>query len=68
MSNNVINLQDYKDAQKPHLVLVCSDAVHVVPIAYFEALIAGEAVEPLSQPVLVAILRNWLDLLEASGA
>lgn len=59
----VLNMQDYKDAQKPHIVLPCSDAVHVVPVAYFDALIAGEAVEPLSQPMLAAILREWLDLL-----
>lgn len=63
----VVNLQEWKEAQKPHMVLVCSDAVHVVPVAYIEALIAGESVQPLSQPMLAAILTNWLDLLEATS-
>lgn len=62
----IINMQDYLDAQKPHLTIVCSDAVHVVPLAYFDALVAGEAVEPLTQPMLAAILRDWLELLEAT--
>lgn len=58
----ILNMQDYLDAQKPHLVLTCSDGVHVVPVAYFESLMAAEPVEPLSQPMLVAILRDWLEL------
>lgn len=65
--DKVISMQDYKDAQKPHLVIPCSDAVHVVPVAYIDALIAGDEVEPLSQPMLAAILKDWLTLLEATG-
>lgn len=61
--DKVISMQDYRDAQKPHLVLSCSDAVHVVPVAYIGALIAGERVEPLSQPMLAAILKDWIALL-----
>lgn len=59
-SATAINLQEWKEAQKPHLVLACSDAVHVVPLAYFEALIAGEDVEPLPAPMLAKILQEWL--------
>jgi hypothetical protein len=67
MATDILSMQDYRDAHQPHLVLSCADAVHVVPVAYIEALVAGEPVEPLSQPMLAAILKDWLALLRAES-
>lgn len=57
----VIRMKDYIDAHSAHMFLECSDGVHVIPVEYIEAQIRGDDVEPLTQPILAAILNEWMN-------
>lgn len=57
------SIHDIAD-QRPHLVVVASDAVHVVPKALVQSVIAGDKPSSiLSEPVVKRIIEEWLQKL-----
>lgn len=60
--NEIVKLEDYR--KSPTLVIPTDDNVqHVVPVAYFEAWLRGEDVEPIAEPMLRVIVREWLSFV-----
>lgn len=48
--------------QQPHTVLVASDGVHVIPVALFHSVIAGDKSSSiLTEPVVQRIIEEWLE-------
>lgn len=62
--DDIIRLDDYRRSLT--LVINTDDnVVHVVPVLYFEALIRGDKVEPLADPILREIVREWLEIVRS---
>jgi predicted transcriptional regulator len=58
-----VNVYDIAD-QRPHLMVVASDGVHVIPHALVESVIAGDKASLiLSEPVVKRIIEEWLQKL-----
>lgn len=50
--------------QRPHLMVVASDAVHVIPHALVQSVIAGDKPSSiLTEPVVQRIIEEWLQKL-----
>ena len=48
------------DKTGTHLHINAGGAQHVYPLAYFDAVVAGENVTPIPPDVLRVIVREWL--------
>ncbi|NWC20358.1 hypothetical protein HX787_08045 [Pseudomonas tolaasii] len=60
MTSTIYDIAD----QRPHLMVVASDAVHVVPHALVQAVIAGDKPSSiLTEPVVQRIIEEWLQKL-----
>ena len=52
--------------QRPHLMVVASDAVHVIPCALVQSVIAGDKPSSiLTEPVVQRIIEEWLQQVTA---
>lgn len=48
--------------QRPHTVVSASDGVHVIPVALFRSVIAGDKPSSiLTEPVVRRIIEEWLE-------
>lgn len=59
----IVRMEEYR----PHIVIPTDNAHHVYPMAYFESIVKGEAVEPIPEDVLRVIVKEWLASKESYG-
>lgn len=57
--SDILRMDDYRG---PAITVETGKAIHVYPLAYFQAVAQGEEVEPIPEDVLRVIVGEWLQL------